>query len=178
MPIWWGIFNKHYWFTPKGSWQHLIRSRESIEAATGVIPHLTNLREITTSRAFASPSVQCLGRIASSGLLQVFSKAIRDSGIIFSGLDILVLSIDLGYQLPDYPGLENDLRAIADCGRDSVTVCGFSLASKPGPRVSKVLSALGFFPKLSQLHLTPFASTGIYPTRMVVGGSDRQERLA
>ncbi|TFK63704.1 hypothetical protein BDN72DRAFT_963743 [Pluteus cervinus] len=175
-PTWWGLLDSRYWFAPSKSRRHLIQSRESIEAATKVIPHLTNLHEITVIPSFsqsrhpvsrpycvlwASLRVERIRRLNlqlhSVGVLQVFSKAIRESNIIFHCLDIL--SLDLGYRLPDYPGLENDLRAIADCGRDNVTICGFFLPSRPGPHFSKVISALGCFPKLSQLHLKVFQSS-------------------
>ncbi|TFK63710.1 hypothetical protein BDN72DRAFT_881953 [Pluteus cervinus] len=174
-PFWFNVLPKWNWLKPS-RWRHFFESRKSIEVATEVIPYLTNLREITivprfkrsTPPAFRPYRILCASlciervcrlnlQLDSSRAIQVFSDAIRESGIIFHSLDTLVFN--LGFETwAKYADIEDDLRAIIDCGRDSVVALGLSLTRKTRKDHSKVISALGFLPKLAQFNLQTFDS--------------------
>ncbi|TFK61937.1 hypothetical protein BDN72DRAFT_413540 [Pluteus cervinus] len=74
--------------------------------------------------------------------------------VVFDSLEQLIFSIGFAEEDGKYVGLEDDIRAAANCGRGSLLSLGILFNFRSARYSTDLISGLGFFPKLTHLHLT------------------------
>ncbi|TFK63700.1 hypothetical protein BDN72DRAFT_847331 [Pluteus cervinus] len=149
------------------------QSRRIMAIANKVLPLLTNLQEITLpistflrQKPSADPYYALLARLRAPNVrllflqvhtfanFRIFCKAIGNPMIVFESLEQLILSVDVSRGRDDYAELADDVRAVANCGRNSLLGLGLLFDFRSASLLAKFASGLGFFPKLAHLHLT------------------------
>ncbi|TFK61462.1 hypothetical protein BDN72DRAFT_965158 [Pluteus cervinus] len=178
-PTFWDVLKYVKWSYPVLSWRYYHHSLESIRISTKVIPLLTNIREIAVVPYFynitsglpplepyralwAGLRTEHLQRLnlqlLTIAAIQVMSGAMKSaSPVVFGSLQTLTL--DLGPGQTYYPKMQEDLRAILDCGRGSLRSFGISFDLTGASYIAEVVGTFGFFPNLAQFHFESVSFT-------------------
>ncbi|TFK61950.1 hypothetical protein BDN72DRAFT_413816 [Pluteus cervinus] len=168
---WSGVLSRIEWKHPIRSYRHISKSRKASSVASAVVPHLTQLRILCIStllgrgaRPSPEPYHELWSNIHTNNLttiffslsplaaLQIFSGAVRSSQVTFPCLETLHLHVS-SYREDkfDLDKFEEDIRVIADTGRDSLKALRLSHVPSYDlrPPASRLFSGIGFFPNLA-----------------------------
>ncbi|TFK63696.1 hypothetical protein BDN72DRAFT_881942 [Pluteus cervinus] len=174
-PTFWSVL-KHFKLShPISSWRYYRQSLEDIQISTKVVPLLTHVREITViptlnhANSYVAPLAPYRAiwaglrteylqkltlQLCTPGAIQVISKAMRSTpSVVFKSLKTLTLDLGIRQTVYLYRNLQENLRSILDCGRDSL--CAFGIVVDPGDTsyFAEVVGAFGVFPNLVHFHL-------------------------
>ncbi|TFK61936.1 hypothetical protein BDN72DRAFT_849184, partial [Pluteus cervinus] len=177
--MWFPLRRWMNWKHPIQSIRHFSRSRETLNTALAVIPHLTQLRKLsfltwddlhvrpspapyyyTLFASFRANNLRCLCLGLYSSSLHILAGVMRTSRIVFESLETIDLQLTINGNDQDTPtDFAEDLRVIVDCGRNSLIHfrASYTPFNDAHPLVT-LFSALGVIPKLASFDFTSLHS--------------------